>query len=448
MKKLGYILIVILIIVCILLFFRNNIINIGDRLFGNKNKLVIEDNFVLSSPEGNTILATISRENGIDQIEHPNGHIINCNGKNTVGIDLEIESQQEYIIKTTDVNGNETYDSFVTPSINIQITKNNVDINLENLKQTIEQQLLAKNIATNFIDFGIGQQNTVNSATQNVATIFNKWKSFGDGKWGYSTSSKWIYNTYNSKKLTGYYDPNGNYETIELSFQARTTDADDDMIGSVIRFTENASEVYTSYMFLLDRHDPSGKGIWNGEFNGINKINNNSFGNSNLTKLSVNPNLRWTRNTWQTYKFTAKGSKLEAYLDGNLVASTTDDSITTGSYGFVSYSQAYTYFRNIVVTTVKSYTLTELIANKTWNSGETNIVINLDNSSELILQDETCIELFNANNIHYIGIGNDENRAEVEQFITNIQNRGMFEQSADMDNSITEIINYIEKLVK
>ena len=440
-KRLIISLIVMLTIVFILLIFKSNIIYIGNKLFENKNKLMVEDGFKISSPAENTILITISRENGIDKIEHPNGYIISCNGKNTVGIDLEVESQQEYVFKTTDVNGNETYDSFITPVVNVQITKNDVNTNLENLKQTIEQQLLDKNIATNFINLDIGEQNRVNSETQNVATIFKNWKSFGDGNWGYSTANKWIYNTKNSSYLTGFYDPQGNYETIELSFQARTTDADDDIIGSAIRFTENETGVYNSYLFLLDRHDTSGKGVWNGEVNGITKLNTASFSNSNLTKLSVNPSLRWTRNTWQSYKFTAKGSTIEAYLDGKLVASATDDSITTGSYGFVSYSQAYTYFRNIVVTTVKSYTLTEVIANKTWLSEEINIVINLNNQPEALLQDENCIELFNTNNIHYIGVGNDDNKEEIEQFITNIQNRGMFEQSSDMDNSIIEIVN-------
>lgn len=99
--------------------------------------------------------------------------------------------------------------------------------------------------------------------------------------------------------MTGYYDPDGNYENIELEFEARTTDWDDDMIGSMVRFNDLGENKYSSYLFLLDRHD-NGGGIGNGTYNGINKVVNSAFVNeNNLTKLSCNPNNRWSRNTWQ-----------------------------------------------------------------------------------------------------------------------------------------------------
>lgn len=439
--------IIILVTILVMILALNNVISINKKIKA-ENQLFFEEGLTLSSSKDNKVLVTICKENGIDKIEYPNGFSINCNGRNVVAINYEVEIPQEYIFKTTDINGNVTYDSFWAPNVNIQITKKDIALNLENLKQTVQEQLLSKNIATNFVDFGLGEQNSINSATQDVATIFNKWKSFGDGKWGYNASNKWIYNTYNSTKLTGFYDPESNYETIELSFEARTTDSDDDMIGSAIRFTQNATEVYTSYLFLLDRHDSSGKGINNGEFNGITKLNNKSFSYANMEKLSVNPSLRWTRSKWQSYKFTAKGSKIEAYLDGQLVASAIDDSITTGSFGFVSYSQAYSYFRNIVVTTTKSYTLAELLANKIWDAERENVVVNINNSIEELLKQEEGIWLFNENNIHYIGVGNEVNKEEIEQFITNIGDKGTFTESSDMDNAIVEIVEYIEKIVK
>lgn len=294
---------------------------------------------------------------------------------------------------------------------------------------------------------GIGEQSSVSTQTQDIAQIFNNWKSFGDGTWGYDTTNKWIYNTKNSSYFTGYYNPDGNYDSIELSFEAKTTDGDDDMIGSMIRFNADSSSTYSSYLFLLDRHD-NGGGIGNGAYNGITKLNNNSFVQGNLTKLSVNPNIIWTRNTWQSYKFTAKGSTIEAYLDGTKVASTTDTSITSGSYGFVSYSQAYTYFRNITVTTLKTNTLAELVNSKTWQTEQINIVINYNNSLETLLQDTSCVDLFINNNIHYIGVGNDTNKSEIEQFIINIGNNGTFTQSSNIENATTEISDYIAQALK
>jgi len=445
MKKTIIITSIAIIVILILLILTNNIEKISDGIVDN-NKLLESDSFTISSPEKNKILVTISRENGIDKIEYPNGFVVNGRGKNKIGINFEVESEKEYTFKTIDSNGNETYDTFITPIVHIELTKNDVDVNLEDQRQNIVNQLLTRNIATNFMEFGTGSQSSINTQTQNVQTIFNTWKSFGDGNWGYNTSNKWIYNTKNSEQVTGYYDPNGNYDSIELSFQARTTDSDDDLMGSMVRFTENGTGVYTSYFFSLDRHDTTGKGLWNGAINGITKLNNSTFTQANLSKLSVNPSLRWTRSTWQSYKFTAKGSKIEAYLDGKLVASAVDSSITSGSYGFMSYSQAYSYYRNITVTTITANTLEQVVASKTWDAEGINVVINYNNSTETILLDESCKQLFIDNNIHYIGVGNDDNKAEVDEFVAAIGNKGTFTQSSDIENATTDIGAYIEQI--
>lgn len=108
----------------------------------------------------------------------------------------------------------------------------------------------------------IGENEAKDSTTTNVSQIFTNWKSFGDGNWGYDSRNNWIYNKKNSNYMTGYYEPNGNYENIELEFEAITTDGDDDMMGSMIRFNELENSKYSSYLFLLDNHD-SNEGIYN-----------------------------------------------------------------------------------------------------------------------------------------------------------------------------------------
>ncbi|MNV71336.1 hypothetical protein D3C71_1643490 [compost metagenome] len=114
-------------------------------------------------------------------------------------------------------------------------------------------------IATNFIKLGYGEQGYVNSEQQDMGTVFSSWGSFGDGTWSYNSSTKTISNSKNSSYFTGYYYPGGNYTDINLSFDAMTTDSDDDMIGAMIKFS-TASSKYTSYLYLLDRHD---NGRWN-----------------------------------------------------------------------------------------------------------------------------------------------------------------------------------------
>lgn len=330
----------------------------------------------------------------------------------------------------------------------MQLTKSDINVTLDEITDNIRDGLNGKNIATNFIKIVSGQNSSTSTTTTNVATIFKSWKSFGDGNWGYSSSSNWIYNTKNSDYMTGYYDPIGNYENIELEFEAMTTDGDDDMIGSMIRFNALASNKYSSYLFLLDRHDDGG-GISNGAYNGISKVVNNTFtGTSTLEKLSVNPSNVWKRNTWQKYKFIAKGTKFSAYLDDSLIAEATDNSISSGTVGFVSYSQANTYFRNITIKTTKVRALGEIIENVNWDSDEKNIIINISNDKDDDLSEEEVINIMNNNEIYYFALGNSNNKEQIEAFLQNIDNRGMYLESSDVTTSINAVVNYMTDKLK
>ncbi|MNS91984.1 hypothetical protein D3C72_1260980 [compost metagenome] len=189
-------------------------------------------------------------------------------------------------------------------------------------------------------------------------------------------------------------------------------------------------------------------GINNGAFNGINKVISSALDLASITKLSVNPSLRWTRNVWQKYQFIAKGNNISAYLDGTLIASTTDSSITSGTYGFLSYSQAYSYFKNIVIETFKENSLTDIVNNVNWNNQNVNMVINFNNSSVPLLADSSCINTFNNNKIHYVGVTSSTNTQEVNTFIGNINNRGKFVDSSDYNTSVNSIINYLVSVLK
>lgn len=141
-KRIVVISVIMLIVVILLVLINNNIVKIGDNIFEN-NKVLGNDKFELSLPENDQIMVTISRENGIDKIEYPNGFIVYGKGKNKIAIDFEIESQKEYTFKTTDSNGNVTYDTFITPIMHIELTKNDVSVNLEDQKQNIETRVVS-----------------------------------------------------------------------------------------------------------------------------------------------------------------------------------------------------------------------------------------------------------------------------------------------------------------
>ncbi len=257
-------LLIILSILAILIVLTINIKKVGifakvrENVKSNEETNLTIDDFSIKDNENNFVNLIFSRANGINKIKYPTGFEITCNGRKKVSIDFEVDPNQEYIFKLVDSTGKETEESFITPEANIQLTKGNLNITLDDIVTKIREEINKKNIATNFIKMAIGENEAKDSTTTNVSQIFTDWKSFGDGNWGYNTSNNYIYNTKNSDYMTGYYDPNGNYENIELEFEAMTSDADDDMMGSMIRFNELENSKYSSYLFLLDNHGYNG----------------------------------------------------------------------------------------------------------------------------------------------------------------------------------------------
>lgn len=447
------ILIIILLILIIIGIGKNKgFIKLRENIKSSEETNLIIDDFSIKDNEGDSVNLIFSRANGIDKIKYPTGFEITCNGKKKVSIDFNVEANKKYVFEIIDSISKETKETFITPEANIQLTKGDLNISLDDIVTNIRAKINEKNIATNFIKMAIGENEAKDSTKTNVAQIFTDWKSFGDGNWGYNTSNNYIYNTKKSDYMTGYYDPNGNYENIELEFEARTTDGDDDIIGSIIRFNPIENDKYSSYLFLLDRHD-NGGGCNNGFFNGISKALNtkiieNFWSNTQaVTRLSCNPNNRWSRSTWQKYKFVAKGSTISAYLDGNLIAQTTDNSISSGTIGFVSYSQAYTYFRNITIITTRLRSLGEIINNVEWDSNEHNVIINVNNEIDSDLSEADVANIMNTNKIYYFALGNEGNKAQIEQFLQNINNRGKYLESTDLETSAKEIANYLESVL-
>jgi hypothetical protein len=422
----------------------------------NDKNATIQNEFIISSKENNIVNVICKRTDGIKTIKLPNGNIVNANGKTILSIDQLVEENKEYVYEITDGNDIVTEESFITPKTHIEITRNDINVQLETVQNDILANLITNKIATNFVNIGTGEQNYIDTQETDMEEVFQNWASFGDGIWSYNTSTKVVMNSKNSTCFTGYYNPYGAYNDIEFSFNAKTTDSDDDMIGAMARFNRtyfgsSRGYLYTSYLFLLDAHD-SNKGVGNGAYNGLSKVQRKEFlgwGGTmdDLELLSVNSNLKWTRNKWENYKMIVKGDKIEAYKNNVLIASATDTSISSGTYGFVAMSQAYTYFKDIVIYTNKEYTLTEIINKITWDKDSTNIVVNLNDSKETVLSNNNCINAFNDNNINYLAVTAESNKQDVETFLQKIDGRGLWTDSTDYDDYIDNINQYlIDKL--
>lgn len=334
------------------------------------------------------------------------------------------------------------------PRVNLIIRNTDTNMDIEKVKKDIKTKLAKSNISAGFMDIALGGEEIVQSNAEDAKTIFDTWGRVGyTGRWYYDANRKAIINSENTDNYTGfYYSKRMDYNEIELEYTNTTTDGDDDMMGCMIRFNRNSNGTVTTYLFALDRHD-NGGGINNGAYNGLLKITGKSFAHGNVSVLQ-RVNKVWKRNEWTKYKIIAKENNIKVYIDDELVIDYTDNSapILEGSYGFFSYSQAYSMYKDIKGKGLRYYSLKEAIDITNWDK-DTNCIININNDKEEDLTDEVALKL-NEKKIHYIGVTTEEHKPEIDEFLPKIINRGKYVNNQDYEQMVNTIVEYVKKIKK
>ena len=54
----------------------------------------------------------------------------------------------------------------------------------------------------------------------------------------------------------------------------------------------------------------------------------------------------------------------------------------------------------------------------------------------------------NNNEIYYFALGNSNNKEQIEAFLQNVDNRGMYLESSDVTTSINAVVNYMADKLK
>ncbi len=109
--------------------------------------------------------------------------------------------------------------------------------------------------------------------------------------------------------------------------------------------------------------------------------------------------------------------------------------------------QSYFTFNNIKMETITGENLSDVLANYDWSSQTGRYVINLSDSQlqefetdeELALVAEQILE----NELTFIGIGNDSNSQQYADIINYAAGNGVYLNSADTENSLNHLSNYI-----
>lgn len=134
-KKIIIIFIILLIIVVISIFFgRNNIQKIiKNNFLKSQTEILSYEIYSNNIDENIQILAKVETEEGIKQIETPNGNIIYCNGKNVMYVDYNVKKDENYVFRTTKSNGEISEDT-------IRVTDDDID-KILNVKVDTEKEI-------------------------------------------------------------------------------------------------------------------------------------------------------------------------------------------------------------------------------------------------------------------------------------------------------------------
>lgn len=336
------------------------------------------------------------------------------------------------------------------PQVDIKLAVGDTDINIDTLKEDLLAELESRGIDTSNFHVVTTEQTTVSTEMADAAEIFSSWGRIGwTGQWSYNSSTKTITNAENTDNFTGFYYPHSfKYRDIDFSYRNCTTDLDDDVMGAMVRFNRHEDGTVTTYVFSLDRGDYNSGIPQTQGGGGFYKIVQKPFETASVTLLQGTDAV-WTRNQWTKYRIVADGNHFEVYQDSTKIIDYTDTSnpIEEGSYGFFSYSQAYSMYKDITVVTENTLTFTELLRKTQWDEDSLHFLINLNESEEDFFSNEELKEevtsTLQANEIHYIGWGRNTLQEITEEYVGENANRGTFIDSSNYTESIIKIADYI-----
>ncbi len=350
----------------------------------------------------------------------------------------------------------------INPKIDIMVTQKDSDLDMTNFDADVIQRLQGYGLDTSNVKIQTVKRSSISTNNADASVIFNNWGRIGyPGQWSVVNvgGTSTIQNAENTANYTGFYYPDSyEYTDMEIEFDNRSTDADDDFMGCMFRFNltkdsaDSRSKEATAYIFALDKHD-NGGGITNGSYNGLLKITKKPFAHANVEVLKNIPNVTWTRNTWAHYKIVVKGNNIKIYQNNNLIIDYTDTSATaikSGSYGLFSYSQAYAQYKNFSVVTTNTKAFKDVLLEPSWREDAKHIVVNVDTEiDDTLTGTDTIGEILSRtmnDDIHLIQWGTDKNKALMEDFISRNDNKGFYTPGNDYAAAVDKTAQYIKNL--
>ena len=445
----------------------HNLINKNYKLGLEENKTLLK----LETKEDNNVLLNFENENGIKELKSPNGITFNVNGKRKLSMDYKVEKGKKYIFETVDSLKSLSQSFFITPESHIAFSfdkETDTDINIDKVNSKLSEQLGNKQIATSYINIESGKAVNEDTNSTNASEIFNKWIKYPDlstvGSANYNANWSLSGNSIRTNadvSWTGYWNKenSGLDSDIKISFDSYSGDNSwGDPIGFTFRMTEPSTNVFSFYAVELDH-----------EYNKITlaRINSWAPATQNMSLhcgplydmvlhncsgqilSSVSYNL--PTSTWLHTKIEIEDHTIRIYMGDTKVIEVTEadsDMLKKGGYGPWVASNPYAYFTNVSISTLKKKELLDILNETTWGVNIPNFIVNINDNDEPALNNEETCNAFNDNNIYYIGISLEENKVNINNFISKIPG-GIFINSSDgLESKYEQIASYIGKILK
>ncbi len=181
-------------------------------------------------------------------------------------------------------------------------------------------------------------------------------------------------------------------------------------------------------------------------------------GNSNSLSHCIGERLDYksysfNNGVWYKVKIEANGNNIKIYINGAEIINYTDNNspILSGGYGPYTASDPNGHFKNVKIETQNVKKLIEALREPDWRENSIKVLVNVSDVSNKELNStnqmgELLTRLIDES-IHFVGWGNDKNKAEFENLIATNNGMGKFINNTALNTSITETAKYIKSLI-
>ena len=369
------------------------------------------------------------------------------------------------------------------PKIDIALAKGISTTDVTNFKDDIINGLKAQNIDTSNVNvFSVeATASQLTSEDVNVDKIINNWETVGASTW--SSTNGQIYSKVpggSSKPSwwgTGLLDPDG-YNTDQVTMDFTMVTGGKLNEGVCFNVTKNSDGSLNGYFVTICNHSNSECRLWRFDHytldqafdSGINKniwcnpgnpgdagswtVGHKSvYGNDSFTCLAA-----WTTGSSNIpYHIEYKNGHILINASGNKVVDMVENTYKKGTYGFWGNNcetTSYMYITGIKISTiqVKAKKLEEVLREPKWREGSLRFLINVTDKSDENLANgnstygELITRLMN-DSVYFVTWGNNVNKEQFTNLITQSNNKGKFINNTNYNTSITETSKYVRSVL-